>query len=190
MGLEEAGGLGFPAQQGARHQAPVLVHFDPAKPVVLTVDASPYGVGAILAHRDGDDHERPVPSTSRRLHAAEQRYSHLDKKGVPSCSVSCFHQYLWGRKFEAVMDHKPLLELWGTDNALPVQVVKVVSRGEELVQQAYSHKAADLSLQQGCLQWASRVVIPQSLRSRVLHSLHAGHPGVKNTKMVAQSHVW
>ncbi|XP_070387427.1 uncharacterized protein [Dermacentor albipictus] len=33
-------------------KASVLVHFDPAKPVVLTVDASPYGVGAVLAHRD------------------------------------------------------------------------------------------------------------------------------------------
>ncbi|XP_037561129.1 uncharacterized protein K02A2.6-like [Dermacentor silvarum] len=70
------------------------------------------------------------------------------------------------------------------------QVVKAVSRGEELVQQAYSHKAAKLSLQQGCLLWCSRVVIPQGLRSRVLQLLHAGHPGVEKMKMVAWSHVW
>ncbi|XP_037512230.1 uncharacterized protein K02A2.6-like [Rhipicephalus sanguineus] len=251
-------------------KAPVLVHFDPAKPVVLTVDASPYGVGAVLAHRDKDGQERPVSFASRRLHTAEQRYSHLDKEGLALMfGVERFHQYLWGRKFEAVTDHKPLLGLLGPDKAVPVQasprvvrwalklaaysyqlvyrpgkdlgpadalsrlplpevpaavpepaevlmlehaypevlsrsavsqatsrdpvlsqVVKAVSRGEELVQQPYSHKAAELSLEQGCLLWGSRVVIPQSLRSRVLQLLHAGHPGVEKTKMVARSHVW
>nr|XP_037284884.1 uncharacterized protein K02A2.6-like [Rhipicephalus microplus] len=70
------------------------------------------------------------------------------------------------------------------------QVVKAVSRGEELAERMYSHKSAELSLQQGCLLWGSRVVIPQSLRSMVLQLLHAGHPGVEKTKMVAWSHVW
>ncbi|XP_037529327.1 uncharacterized protein K02A2.6-like [Rhipicephalus sanguineus] len=70
------------------------------------------------------------------------------------------------------------------------QVVKAVSRGEELVQQSYRHKAAELSLKQGCLLWGSRLVIPQSLQSRVLQLLHAGHPGMEKTKMVAQSHEW
>ncbi|XP_075556725.1 uncharacterized protein LOC142588791 [Dermacentor variabilis] len=41
-------------------------------------------------------------------------------------------------------------------------VVKAVSRGQELVQQAYSQEAADLSLQQRCLLWRSKVVISQS----------------------------
>ncbi|XP_037498704.1 uncharacterized protein K02A2.6-like [Rhipicephalus sanguineus] len=67
------------------------------------------------------------------------------------------------------------------------QVVKAVSREEELVQQSYSHKAAELSLEQCCLLWGSRGVIPQSLRSRVLQLLHAGHPGVEKTKMVARA---
>ncbi|XP_070378165.1 uncharacterized protein [Dermacentor albipictus] len=60
---------------------------------------------------------------------------------------------------------------------------------DELVQQAYSDKDAELSLQQGCLLWGSLVVIPQSLRSTVLQLLHASHAGVKNTKMLVPSHV-
>ncbi|XP_049524460.1 uncharacterized protein K02A2.6-like [Dermacentor silvarum] len=262
--------VAFQRSQELIAKAPVLVHFDPDKPVGLTVDASPYGVGAVLAHRDKDGQERPVSFASRRLLAAEQRYSQLDKEGLALMfGVERFHQYLWGREFEAITDHKPLLGLLGPDKAVPVQasprvvrwalrlaaynyrlvyrpgkdlgpadalsrlplpevpaaapepaqlfmlghaypevlsrsavsqatsrdpvlsqVVKAVSRGEELVQQAYSHKAAELSLQQGCLLWGSRVVIPQSLRSRVLQLLHAGHPGVEKTKMVARSHVW
>ncbi|KAL3186378.1 hypothetical protein MRX96_028093 [Rhipicephalus microplus] len=63
------------------------------------------------------------------------------------------------------------------------QVVKVVSRGEELAERTYSHKSAKLSLQQGCLLWGSRVVIPQSLRYTVLQLLHVGHPGVEKTKI-------
>jgi len=38
------------------HSATLLVHFDPDKDVVLSCDASPYGVGAVLSHcmEDGD----------------------------------------------------------------------------------------------------------------------------------------
>ncbi|XP_070380703.1 uncharacterized protein [Dermacentor albipictus] len=54
------------------------------------------------------------------------------------------------------------------------QVVKAVSRGEELVQRVYSHKATEDSLRQGCLLWGSRSVIAQSLWSRVLQLLHSG----------------
>ncbi|XP_075528607.1 uncharacterized protein LOC142560405 isoform X2 [Dermacentor variabilis] len=156
--------------------------------------------------------------------------------------VERFHHYLWGQKFEAVTDHKPLLGLLGPDKAVAVQasprvvrwalrlaaysyqlvyhlgkdlkpadalshlplaevpaavpepaevfmleyaypqvlsrsavsqatswdpvlfqMVKAMSRREELVQQAYSHTAVELSLQQGCLLWGSRDVVPRSL---------------------------
>nr|XP_050027963.1 uncharacterized protein K02A2.6-like [Dermacentor andersoni] len=63
-------------------------------------------------------------------------------------------------------------------------------RGEELVQWACRHKTAEQCLQQGCLLWGSWVVIPQSLWSRALQLLHAGHLGVEKTKMMAKSHVW
>ncbi|XP_046604994.1 uncharacterized protein K02A2.6-like [Neodiprion virginianus] len=33
----------------------ILVHFDPQKQTVLTCDASPYGISAVLAHRDEED---------------------------------------------------------------------------------------------------------------------------------------
>lgn len=46
---------------------PVLVHYIPEKPVVLTGDASPWGIGAVLAHEDADGQERPIAFASQRL---------------------------------------------------------------------------------------------------------------------------
>ncbi|XP_077564639.1 uncharacterized protein LOC144180119 [Haemaphysalis longicornis] len=66
---------------------------------------------------------------------------------------------------------------------------EVVPRVEELAERTYSHKAAELNLQQDCVLWGSWVVIPQSLWSRILQLLHAGHPGMEKTRKVARSHV-
>nr|XP_037268442.1 uncharacterized protein LOC119159711 [Rhipicephalus microplus] len=64
--------LAFQCSKELITKAPVLVHFDPAKPAVLMVDASPYGVGAVLTHRQKNGQECPISFASRRLHAAEQ----------------------------------------------------------------------------------------------------------------------
>lgn len=110
-------------------KAPVLVHFDSSKTVILTVDVSPYGVGAVLAHWDKNCQERPVSFASRRLHPTEQHYSQLDKEGLALMfGVKHFHQYLWRRRFEAVTDHKPLLGLLGPDKAVPLQSLPRVLR--------------------------------------------------------------
>lgn len=44
----------------------------------------------------------------------------------------------------------------------------------------------ELSVQSGCLLWGRRVIIPQSLRSKMLEQLHAGHSGIVKMKQVAR----
>ena len=62
-------------------KAPLLVHFDPALPIVVHTDASPYGVGAVLSHVvEGE--ERPVSYSSRALTVAERNYGHIEKEGL------------------------------------------------------------------------------------------------------------
>lgn len=47
-----------------------------------------------------------------------------------------------------------------------------------------------LSISHKCLMFGARVVIPECFQSRVLSLLHAGHPGVIRTKLLARESVW
>ena len=53
----------------------VLVHFDDSRPLVLSCDVSPYGVGAVLAHKVPNGDERPVAFASCTLTETERKYS-------------------------------------------------------------------------------------------------------------------
>ena len=86
----------------------MLIRYDPTKPLVLTCDASPYGLGAVLSHQLGSD-EQPITFASHSLAPAEKNYSQIDKETLAIVfGVKHFHQYLFGRKFIIKSDHKPL----------------------------------------------------------------------------------
>ena len=77
--------------------AGVLTHYDPNKEMVITCDASPKGVGAVLYHVMPDGTERPVVMASRSLSPAEKNYSQIDKKALAlTFAVKKFHQYISG----------------------------------------------------------------------------------------------
>ncbi|KAK6763533.1 hypothetical protein RB195_024017 [Necator americanus] len=47
-----------------------------------------------------------------------------------------------------------------------------------------------LSVQNGCLYFDHRMVVPASLQEAVLKQLHEGHPGMTRMKMLAQGYVY
>ena len=48
----------------------------------------------------------------------------------------------------------------------------------------------DISLEDGCLSWGRRVVIPLKLQEHLLDELHECHPGMCRIKALVRSFVW
>ncbi|XP_062532911.1 uncharacterized protein LOC134201686 [Bombyx mori] len=97
-----------------------LAHYDLEKPLILTCDSSDYGVGAVLSHVMSDRQERPVAMGSRTLHMHERRYSQLDKEATAIMfGINKFQNYLMGRSFTIVTDHKPLLGIFDPRKPIP-----------------------------------------------------------------------
>ena len=97
-----------------------LVHYDLDKPLLLTCDSSEYGAGAVLSHVMEDGVERPVAMSSRTLHSHERKYSQLDKEATAIMfGIQKFHNYLMGRSFTIVTDHKPLVSIFDPKKPIP-----------------------------------------------------------------------
>jgi hypothetical protein len=100
----------------------VLTHFNTNAKVILTVDASPNGLGAILSQVGADGLERPVSYASRTLNKAEKNYSQIQKEATAIVfGVRRFHQYLYGRSIPFILrtDHKPLISIFGPYRGIP-----------------------------------------------------------------------
>ena len=54
----------------------------------------------------------------------------------------------------------------------------------------YARRKDELSLQNGCILWGSRVVIPPNLRPRIMSELHSSHAGSSRMKELARTYLW
>ena len=97
----------------------LLAHYNVENDVILSCDASPYGVGAVLSQVVNGE-EKPVAFASRSLAPAERIYAQIDREGLAVVfGVKKFHQYVYGRRFTIYSDHQPLQALFGEGRTVP-----------------------------------------------------------------------
>lgn len=94
---------------------PILQYpdFSDKNQFILRTDASGFALGAVLSNKN----DKPVAYASRTLNRAERNYCTIEKELLGICwAVKKFRPYLFGRKFQILTDHKPLLYLFGMKN--------------------------------------------------------------------------
>ena len=99
----------------------VTAYFDPKKTTEVSVDASPVGLGAILAQVDtltGAKHI--IAYASRSLTTTEQRYSQTEREALAVVwACEHFHLYIYGQPVNVYTDHKPLVAIYGNATSKP-----------------------------------------------------------------------
>lgn len=113
-----------------RLQTPrVLVHYDSSRSLLQAVDASPYGIGAVLSHKLQDGSDRSIAFVSRSLIYAERKYSQLGKEALDIVvGVKHFHCNIYDRHFHIHSDHKPLAALFRPENGIPTMATARIQR--------------------------------------------------------------
>ena len=89
---------------------------------VLTVDASPVGLGAILSQEDPLDgsNTRVVQYASRSLSDTERRYHQIEKEALAVIwAMEHFHNYIYGRPLEVVSDNTTVVSVFSNPRSKP-----------------------------------------------------------------------
>lgn len=107
---EEKHEQAFQKLQDCFFQQPILIQPDFDQPFYLNTDASMHAVAAsLLQYRDGI--LKPIAYFSRKLSKQESKYAALKTELLAIYqSMKFFRNFLYGRKFYVLSDHKPLGE--------------------------------------------------------------------------------
>ena len=92
--------------------APVLVHFNPNKPIIVEPDASNYVYSGILSQQQDDGTWRPVAYRSKTMSKAQWNYDIHDKELLAIMQAfGEWRQYCEGAKYavEILTDNKNLV---------------------------------------------------------------------------------
>ena len=143
----------------------MLIHYDVNKPLKLFSDASPYGLGACLVHVMPNGDERPIAYASHTLTKPEQNYAQIEREALAIIfAVCCFHQYIYGRPFTLVTDHRPLCKILGEKEGIPPLAAARMQRWALLLS-AYQYNIQHVPGKQNhCADCMSRLPNPHEQR--------------------------
>jgi hypothetical protein len=91
----------------------LLAMYSPEAETKISVDASSFGLGAVLLQKNGEAW-KPIAYASRSMTETEGRYAQIEKEAL-AITWACekFSTYILGKKIKIETDHKPLVSLLG-----------------------------------------------------------------------------
>ena len=102
-----------------------LTHCNPNKQIYVANDASNFGLGAVILHKE-DGKLKPIQHVARTLLPVEMNYSQIEKEGLVIIFViKKFHKYLHTREFIIQTDHH---RLFGAEQEIPIHTVNRLQR--------------------------------------------------------------
>ena len=115
-------------------ESTVLAHYNPDLPLRF---ASAYGIGAVISHVMPNGEEHPITFA---LQPSKCNYAQLEKEALALIfGIKKFHQYLFGRRFTLITDHKPLLAIPGPKKGVPSLAAAILQRWALLLS-AYNYQ--------------------------------------------------
>ena len=149
----------------------MLAHYNPALPISLAGDASAYGIGAVISHILPNGTEQPIAFASRTLSTSERNYAQIEKEALSLIfGVKKFHQYLYGRKFHLITDHKPLTAILRDKKGIPSLAAARLQRWAVLLS-AYQYEITfKPTLQHANADGLSRLPLPTSPEDKPISS--------------------
>ncbi|XP_045769765.1 uncharacterized protein K02A2.6-like [Maniola jurtina] len=199
---------------------PVLMHYDERLPLIVSCDASARGVGAVLSQRgeDGErpvSYASRTLSSAEANYSQIQRealaiydieYVQSKENNADALSrlpiqapggnndANTFIQFIENRfpidssqiRIESAKDKYISRVLEFVRTGWPKSGFKEADREMS----AYWRRREELYVENGCLMWGCRVVVPLALRPAVLAELHGSHLGMVKCKGLARSFVF
>ena len=97
----------------------------------LSVEASPYGLGTAITHVYLNGTCHPTAYASQTLNELEKHYGEIDKEALAIMfGLKRLHEYLYGRHFTILTDHKPLEHIFWPKMAIPsLAAMRLQQRG-------------------------------------------------------------
>ena len=103
---------------------PILSPYSLDLPVEVTTDASLHSVAAVLSQD-----QKPVLFISKKLSESQSRWSNIEREAYAIVwSLMRLRQFLLGRKFTLMTDHKPLVYIFAPDKEIPTHMSARIGR--------------------------------------------------------------
>lgn len=115
-----------------------LGHYNSILPVYLAhetrhfyfaINASRSGIHTVLYNVYDDKIQKPIDYALRSLSDVQGKYSQNDSEALGMLfMIEACNNYLYGKHFTLVMDQKPLLKLFGQQDAFPIIASNIIHR--------------------------------------------------------------